>query len=155
MFNEEKQDSFVMIRNLVLLIVVLVVGITLMIMFNHKEKDDSLDTSVYLMVTTVKSETIDGVAKTTNLGEDKYFKDDIGKVLDSNGFNFIIEEFTNTSLALKINNDLIDTYGDVSCPNKLCTKGTYISFDGSKTVTLMDKSNKYSYTIYFQKKKEK
>lgn len=153
MFNDEKQDNTRMIRNAVLLIVVLVVGITLMITFNHKEKDDQIDTSVYLLITTVKSETIDGTAKTTNLGEDKFYKDDIGKVLDSNGFNFIIEEFTNDSLIIKLNNNLIDIYGDASCPNKICSKGSTINLNGSKTITLMDKNNNYSYTIYFQKKK--
>lgn len=153
MFNDEKQDNFIMIRNLILIIVVLLVGTILIINYNNKDKEDELDKDIYLMVTTVKSETIDGTPKTTNIGEEKYYKDSLGKVIDSNGINFIIEEFTNTSIILKLNNNYVDIYEDAKCPNKQCSKGSQISLDGSKTITLTDKSNTYSYTIYFQKKK--
>ncbi len=153
LFNEEKNNNFTMIRNLILIIVVLVVGFILIINFNKSEKNDELDKNIYLMITTVQSETENGVAKTTNLGEEKYYKDNIGQVINSNGMNFIIEEFTDNSIVIKLNNDFLDLYGDASCPKGRCAKGAKISLDGSKTITLTDTSNKYSYTMYFQAKK--
>ena len=153
MFNDEKQDNFVMIRNLILLVLVLVIGTVLIINYTKKDEEDVLDKNIYLMISAVKLESIDGIPKTTNVGEEKYYKDSLGKVIDFNGINFIIEEFTNTSVVLKLNNDYIDLYEDASCPNKLCTKGTKISLNGSKTITLTDSTNTYSYTIYFKKKK--
>ena len=153
MFNDDKQDNSLIIRNLILLVLVIGIGSILIVSYfkGNKKEEDNKD--IFLMVTTIKTETIDGMPKTTTIGEDKYYKEDLGKEINNNGMNFVIDEFTNTSIALKINNEMIDLYDDLGCPNKLCQKGKRISLDGFKNLTLTDKSNTYSYTIYFQKKK--
>ena len=154
MFNDETEDNKTMIKNLVLIIVVLVVGFTLIFIYNKSNKtEEVLDTSIYLMITTVKSETINGTPKTTTIGEDKYYKDDLGKELNSNGMHFSIETFTNNKIVIQLNDNLIDIYKEALCPNQQCSIGTKISLDGSKSITLTDESDKYSYTIFFQKKK--
>ncbi len=153
MFNDDKQDNSLIIRNLILLVLVIGIGSILILSYfkGNKKEEDNKD--IFLMVTTIKTETIDGMPKTTTIGEDKYYKEDLCKEINNNGMNFVIDEFTNTSIALKINNEMIDLYDDLGCPNKLCQQGKRISLDGSKNLTLTDKSNTYSYTIYFQKKK--
>ena len=153
MFNDDKQDNYIMIRNLILLVLVIGIGSILIVSYFKGNKKEENNKNIFLMITTIKTETIDGIPKTTTIGEDKYYKEDLGREINSNGMSFMIDEFTNTSISLKINNEMIDLYDDLGCPNKLCPKDKRISLDGSKTLTLTDKSNTYSYTIYFQKKK--
>ena len=152
MFEDEKKDNYIMIRNLVLLIAVLVVGFTLMFIFNNKNnKEDTIDKSMYLTVITVKFETVNGVFKSTNIGEEKFYIDDVGKELNSNGLSFTIESLDTKSVKFELNNDYISEEEKL-CPNKQCVKGTIISLDSTKTINITDKSNTYSYNIYFQKK---
>jgi len=153
MFNNDKQDNYIMIRNLILLVLVIGIGSILIVSYFKGNKKEDNNKDVFLMITTIKTETVDGMPKTTTIGEDKYYKEDLGKEINNNGMSFIIDEFTNTFISFKINKEMIDLYGDLDCPNKLCQKDKRISLDGSKTLTLTDKSNTYSYTIYFQKKK--
>ncbi len=108
MFNDDKQDNSLIIRNLILLVLVIGIGSILILSYfkGNKKEEDNKD--IFLMVTTIKTETIDGMPKTTTIGEDKYYKEDLGKEINNNGMNFVIDEFTNTSIALKINNEMID-----------------------------------------------